>query len=383
MDILVAQSNSGYHTYDGIETGGERLCREVEEELAAVRARGGRIAKLSVVGYSMGGLVARYALGLLHARGVLDELECMNFTAFASPFLGARAARRGRLGALWNTVAPRTLSLSGRQMFLLDEFRDSHRPVLAVLADPDSIFMAALARFRRRSLYANIANDRSAVYYTTAISKTDPFADLARVRVRYVDGYEDVVLDPARPRHPPVGAGDENALSAVPPRTLLNRLQWAMAFAFLVPIALSAFLVNTGIQTVRSHHRIRRHANGLDGHDTAQYRVPLWMTKVQGAVEDAYESLNASQPQQLLSAAPSSAEESDADPSAAAQKKPKGEKRKLLDRERRESNPSQPTLALTPRPVRHDPRPRRPRLAQVPRLDPQAPPQPRPPSSSA
>lgn len=75
--LLVAKRNTGNFTYDGIETGGERVCVEIEEELAAIKARGGQITKLSVVGYSLGGLVARYAIGLLHAKGVLDKLECM------------------------------------------------------------------------------------------------------------------------------------------------------------------------------------------------------------------------------------------------------------------------------------------------------------------
>src|SRR6185436_18933051 len=75
--LLVAKSNSGYFTYDGIETGGERVCVEIETELAAIKERGGNITKLSVVGYSMGGLFARYALGLLEAKGILESLECL------------------------------------------------------------------------------------------------------------------------------------------------------------------------------------------------------------------------------------------------------------------------------------------------------------------
>jgi hypothetical protein len=75
--ILVAKRNSGSFTYDGIELGGERVCLEIEEELKAIESKGGKIKKLSIVGYSLGGLVARYAIGLLHARGVLDKVECM------------------------------------------------------------------------------------------------------------------------------------------------------------------------------------------------------------------------------------------------------------------------------------------------------------------
>lgn len=77
LHILVAKRNSGSFTYDGIERGGERVCAEIEEELRAIKAKGGAITKISVVGYSLGGLVARYAVGLLHAKGILDNLECM------------------------------------------------------------------------------------------------------------------------------------------------------------------------------------------------------------------------------------------------------------------------------------------------------------------
>lgn len=75
--MLLAKRNSGSFTYDGIERGGERVCAEIEEELRAIQARGGKIRKLSIVGYSLGGLVSRYAVGLLYAKGILDTVECM------------------------------------------------------------------------------------------------------------------------------------------------------------------------------------------------------------------------------------------------------------------------------------------------------------------
>ena len=74
--LLIAQKNSGSFTYDGIERGGERVCAEIEDELRTIKNQGGEIKKLSVIGYSLGGLVARYAVGLLYAKGVLNRLEC-------------------------------------------------------------------------------------------------------------------------------------------------------------------------------------------------------------------------------------------------------------------------------------------------------------------
>lgn len=51
------------------------MCQEIEEELEKLEQAGQTIKKLSVVGYSLGGLVARYAIGLLYSRGVFDKLE--------------------------------------------------------------------------------------------------------------------------------------------------------------------------------------------------------------------------------------------------------------------------------------------------------------------
>lgn len=75
--LLLAKRNTGSFTYDGIERGGERVCAEIEEELQNIAQKGGKITKLSIIGYSLGGLVSRYAVGLLEAKGVLDKVECM------------------------------------------------------------------------------------------------------------------------------------------------------------------------------------------------------------------------------------------------------------------------------------------------------------------
>ncbi|KAL2142231.1 hypothetical protein VTI28DRAFT_1429 [Corynascus sepedonium] len=299
--ILVAKRNSGSFTYDGIELGGERVCAEIEEELELIKSKGGSIKKLSIVGYSLGGLVARYAIGLLFARGVLDGLECMNFTAFASPFVGVRTPLRGWMRQAYNVLGARTLCASGRQLFGIDKFRDTGRPLLAVLADPGSVFMSGLARFRRRTLYANIVNDRTAVYYTTAIDKTDPYADLANVRVRFLDGWEDVILDPTHPVSPKdvtaaTSISTHPETSAVAAVSVTMR-QWArrapltLALALFVPLGVVAFLVNSAVQTVRSARRVRLHYHEHGGPGGAFRGVGLFVKEVRGAVENAYGAL--------------------------------------------------------------------------------------------
>ena len=113
--ILAAESNSGNFTYDGIELGGERVAFEIQETLEKLKGDGYQIEKLSMVGYSLGGLVARYAIGLLFAQSWFQEnnIRPMNFTTFASPHLGVRTPLTGFHGRIWNFLGARTLSMSG------------------------------------------------------------------------------------------------------------------------------------------------------------------------------------------------------------------------------------------------------------------------------
>ncbi|KAF4959017.1 hypothetical protein FSARC_10854 [Fusarium sarcochroum] len=337
--ILLAKENSGSFTYDGIELGGERVCAEIEEELRMIEKKGGKITKLSIAGYSLGGLVSRYAVGLLYAKGILDDLECMNFTTFASPHLGVRTPLKGWLNNIWNVLGARTLSMSGRQLFTIDSFRDTNRPLLAVLADPDSIFMSGLRKFKRRTLYTNIVNDRSVVHYTSAISKTDPYTDIEKVKLNYLEGYEGVIVDPDHPvapfpkiRHPNSLSADYEAV-----KKWVKSIPFMLTVSVIVPIGVIVFLANSAVQTVRSANRIKAHESGQAGLKIEQYRMPIRIKEIREDVEQAYEALNSSQNQQYLAG-------SDSEEDLAYD----AEDRKVLKRERRMSTPAQPTLALTP-----------------------------------
>ena len=75
LHTLVAKSNSGNFTYDGIELGGERVCQEIEEKIEKLAKAGQTVTRLSIVGYSLGGLVARYAIGLLDSKGMFKDIQ--------------------------------------------------------------------------------------------------------------------------------------------------------------------------------------------------------------------------------------------------------------------------------------------------------------------
>ncbi|GAB7365765.1 hypothetical protein MBLNU230_g7100t1 [Neophaeotheca triangularis] len=278
LHILVAKSNTDSYTYDGIALGGERITNEIEQQLADLSSTT-TITKISIVGYSLGGLIARYAIGLLYKNGVFDDIEPVNFTTFATPHLGVRTPTVGWKGDFWNSLGSRTLSTSGQQMFLIDDFRETGRPLLGIMADANSAFIKGLAKFKSKSVYANIINDRSVPFYTSGISATDPFVDLERVNLNYDKTTEPdpdgklVILESEKPATP-----KPDALVQTWGQTLSQTASNVPLYALLtvlVPIGATVFLINSGYQTYQSARRVRLHEEGKAGISLGRYRIPL------------------------------------------------------------------------------------------------------------
>ena len=299
--VLLAKRNVGSFTYDGIELGGERVAMEIEETLTELARDGYEIKKISMVGYSLGGLIARYAIGLLHAKGWFDKVKPVNFTTFVTPHLGVRTPLKGYSNHLWNVLGARTLCMSGRQLFMIDSFRDTGRPLLSVLADPNSIFIHALALFENRCVYANIVNDRSAVFYTTAISKKDPYASLDGVELEYLKGYEPVILDPEAPvkrREEPSPSFYSRLANGSP--DFVRNLPFKLVLIVLIPVGIVVFLINSCIQTIRSQRRIMLHERSAKKEGYTAYHVPYIIQDMRQAVEDVFENVNAAHSQEYI-----------------------------------------------------------------------------------
>jgi Putative serine esterase (DUF676) len=298
--VYSVKRNTGSLTYDGVEIGAERVAKEIEDILEELGRDGHKITRFSIVGYSLGGLVARYAIGLLYHKGYFDRMTPVNFTTFATPHLGVRTPLIGYQNHLWNVLGARTLSTSGRQLFTIDNFRDTGRPLLSVLADPESIFIHALARFQHRSLYTNIVNDRSAVYYTTGISRNDPFTDLAKLNIKYLKGYEPVMLDPDQPyeRAPVQELPTFYQRIRAGGHSFLRRAPIFLALAVLIPVATLVFLANSTVQTLRSRRRIQLHEQDQEGLGFAH--IPYMVQDMRLGLEDAFGNVNSAQKQEYL-----------------------------------------------------------------------------------
>jgi hypothetical protein len=194
--------------------------------------------------------------------------------------------------------------MSGRQLFGIDKFRDTGRSLLSVLADPNSIFIKGLAQFQHRSLYANVVNDRTVTYYTAGISQTDPFVKPENIKMNYISGYQDVILDgeyPVSPMEPSSPRTFSQQLTSTT-QTILGRIPIVAFLTVFIPIGTTLFLANSAVQSFRSSQRIRLHESGQAGVNIQQYRIGNMINAVRREAEGMFENVNNTQESDYLSA---------------------------------------------------------------------------------
>ncbi|KAF9940036.1 hypothetical protein BGZ75_002748 [Mortierella antarctica] len=255
--ILVyrAESNESSLTYDGVDVCGQRLVQEIHEVIRVIEAGGNikdlrgqknkskkpktdkklghltssvsstpssnyssknnsqedvmgshvdgvkrkKVTQFSYLGYSLGGLMGRFALGLLDMEKFFDPvdqggrgIEPVYFVTMATPHLGIRKPPESNWSKLFNYLSSTMLSRTGEQLQLIDDYIDG-KPILLVMSEPGSVFVQALSRFKRRALYCNIRNDRSVPFWTASFSDADPFSELEAMEIQYNSGYSSLI----------------------------------------------------------------------------------------------------------------------------------------------------------------------------------------------
>lgn len=95
QELLVIQSRANEaDTSLGVETGGNRLAKEVVEAVFEYEVRPiARQHKVSLVAHSLGGLYARYALVQIMKAMSCLHVAYVNFVTICTPHLGSRRAR--------------------------------------------------------------------------------------------------------------------------------------------------------------------------------------------------------------------------------------------------------------------------------------------------
>ncbi|KAI9472351.1 MAG: putative serine esterase-domain-containing protein [Benjaminiella poitrasii] len=110
----------------------------IESMIVRLGKNGKKVKKISFVGYSLGGLIMRYAIGILGERGFFDTIQPQSFVTFATPHMGVRLPSSSLLSLMFNLISGRLVSRSGEQLQLVDNYKQ-HKPLLEIMSDPSKI----------------------------------------------------------------------------------------------------------------------------------------------------------------------------------------------------------------------------------------------------
>lgn len=195
--VYCTRSNEGYFTYDGIDVCGFRIANEISHVVRKLKNQDAKISELSIVGYSMGGLMARYAIGLLYTRGIFNEIQPRTFITTCSPHVGVNVLGNTKDARIFNFIGSWSMARTSRQAFLRDTDQPLQLPLFLYLTQQNTAFTKALSLFDRRVLYANVFNDHRCEFYTSAVETIDDFTnrDMQLLSGPFVPGYEPIVLN--------------------------------------------------------------------------------------------------------------------------------------------------------------------------------------------
>ncbi|KAF7356616.1 DUF676-domain-containing protein [Mycena venus] len=299
LHILLAETNKEDSTYDGIDWGGERVAEEIVAEVEKLKQEGRTVTKFSITGYSLGGLVSRYVVGILRQRGFFENVTPVNFNTIATPHLGL-PRYPSFFSSLASVLGPKLLSRTGEQFYCVDKWSAKDRPLLEVMADPDRIFYQALAAFQTIRIYANSVNDRTVAYVTAAIEVDDPFATRGTngLELEIDEQYKHLIKSYSLPPVPPPATPKPTVLSPswfkslkptrpfLPPflqfRFPINIALYAL-LPVLIPVFMSLAIVRLSLAARSSRARIRL----LENDASNSQKLAHILAQLEKQVEDA------------------------------------------------------------------------------------------------
>lgn len=141
--MLVPGSFPGSLTYDGIEVLAARVAKEIDQEILRLETpdlgsnEKAVVTHFSVMGYSLGGLIARYLIALLHSRSpsFFANITPASFSTIATPHIGIPRYET-RASRLKHAVGSWMFSRSGQELFCVDKSDKRGRSLLEIMADP-------------------------------------------------------------------------------------------------------------------------------------------------------------------------------------------------------------------------------------------------------
>ncbi|KAF9516708.1 hypothetical protein BS47DRAFT_626606 [Hydnum rufescens UP504] len=316
VSIHCCSSYRGKLSYDGVDVCADRVVDEVQHEVDQLKIVGKRVVRFSILGYSLGGLIARLAVFLLNSHSFFERIQPCNFTTIASPAIGLPLAP-GFIPKKIRAISAFFLSRTGTHLFLTDKGQGSKIPLIQELSTPR--YTRVLANFERVDIYANAILDRMVPYVAGGITTDDPFMEalatagdeihrvptetsltLDRLQLVFDERYPDLISTVETiPKDEMKSVPKSNLLSADRPKSTLIPCiaplrPWftPSTYPFLprplrpvlvgtIPLVIPAVLlvvVTFTIQGVKSRIRIKRHFRHRAGR--------TWKSRVWDDLED-------------------------------------------------------------------------------------------------
>ncbi|KAG8894499.1 hypothetical protein FRB99_001224, partial [Tulasnella sp. 403] len=323
LNVLLAETNAEGHTYDGVDWGAERVVQEINDRVSAIESPNAsprkKVTRFSIIGYSLGGLLSRYAVGILSSTGFFDKITPVNFATVATPHVGL-VSYPTLFYTLAEALGPILLSRTGQHFYARDDWKDG-KPLLEVMSEKGKcfdtrmiatfsftrlgiggVFYDALLKFNHVTFYANAVNDLTVPFVSSAIEPVDVFvADpLKGIEVELDEKYAPIVKSFGPPK--------EGALSISRPPAFLTpawcKYVWNRPSSFpsllqarfpynvliyllsplIVPLVLIAILSNFTYNRFHSQKRIRLLESSGKGNKSSIVNL---MRTLEKGVEDA------------------------------------------------------------------------------------------------
>ncbi|KAL0577306.1 hypothetical protein V5O48_004699 [Marasmius crinis-equi] len=308
LHVVVAQTNSEESTYDGIDWGGERVAQEIMDEIESLAKEGKKVTKFSITGYSLGGLVSRYVVGILFQKGFFKEVTPVNFNTIATPHLGL-PRYPSFFSMLSNALGPRLLSRTGEQFYCVDKWSSTGKPLLEIMADPERIFYQALASFQQIRIYANAVYDTTVPFVTAAMEVEDPFADhdTNGIEIEYEEDYPRVIKSYSLPPVPPAPTPKPIVLSknwfeqrktknSKPKRPILPpflrfRFPLNIVFYALVPFLIPTVATLVVVRFMKESKKSKARIKALEKDIRSEQSLAQVLAKLEHDMEAAVEGL--------------------------------------------------------------------------------------------
>lgn len=181
--VLRPRTNGGFWpTMGGVKECSERMVAEVEIVLKAFPS----LRQYSIVGHSLGGVIARHSIKKISALGY--QLKPIDFIAVSSPFLGVRRPRRTVFNSVFHKFAPLIAGQTGKELLMEDDDPN----IMLELTKGD--YLSSLRQFKRRAAYGNVFNDMQVPYCTSLFSShRNPFRGKNAKRVVFLEGNSNII----------------------------------------------------------------------------------------------------------------------------------------------------------------------------------------------